>query len=189
MSIADNIKKLRIEYGLTQAELGAIAGVSDKAVSTWENGTAEPRMGAVQRMADHFRITKGEIVDDPLIHAYKERAMREVAAGPGRINDEYESTNEEYSTVKIVGDSMYPILQDGDIVKVHHQTETSPTDLTVVKIDGELSTIKYLEIVSDGIWLRAENKDVFPDKHYTIQEVMSLPITVIGKAVELRRIL
>ena len=64
MSIAENIKKLRERYGLTQADLGEIAGVSDKAVSTWENGTAEPRMGAVQKIAEHFGITKGSIVDD-----------------------------------------------------------------------------------------------------------------------------
>lgn len=64
MSIAENIKMLRERYGLTQADLGEIAGVSDKAVSTWENGTAEPRMGAVQKIAEHFGITKGSIVDD-----------------------------------------------------------------------------------------------------------------------------
>lgn len=64
MTIAENIKKIREQYGLTQAELGEIAGVSDKAVSTWENGTAEPRMGAIQKIAEHFNITKGSIVDD-----------------------------------------------------------------------------------------------------------------------------
>lgn len=64
MTIAENIKKLREQYGLTQSELGDIAGVSDKAVSTWENGTAEPRMGAIQKIAEHFNITKGSIVDD-----------------------------------------------------------------------------------------------------------------------------
>ena len=64
MTIAENIKKIREQYDLTQAELGEIAGVSDKAVWTWENGTAEPRMGAVQKIAEHFGITKGAIVDD-----------------------------------------------------------------------------------------------------------------------------
>ena len=29
MSIADNIRRLRLEHGLSQAELGAIAGVTD----------------------------------------------------------------------------------------------------------------------------------------------------------------
>lgn len=64
MSIADNIKKLREQHGLTQAEFGEIAGVSDKAVSTWENGTAEPRMGAIEKIAKHFNISKVSIVDD-----------------------------------------------------------------------------------------------------------------------------
>lgn len=65
MSIARNIKELRESHNLTQAELGKIAGVSDKAVSTWENGTAEPRMGAIQKIADHFHISKGSIIDEP----------------------------------------------------------------------------------------------------------------------------
>lgn len=64
MSIARNIKELRESHNLTQAELGKIAGVSDKAVSTWENGTAEPRMGAIQKIADHFHISKGAIIDE-----------------------------------------------------------------------------------------------------------------------------
>lgn len=64
MSIAKNIKWLRESHNLTQAEFGKIAGVSDKAVSTWENGIAEPRMGAIQRISEHFHISKGDIVDD-----------------------------------------------------------------------------------------------------------------------------
>ncbi|MBR2674320.1 MAG: helix-turn-helix transcriptional regulator [Mogibacterium sp.] len=64
MSIGDNIKFLRESKNLTQIEFGKIAGVSDKAVSTWENGTAEPRMGAIQRIADYFGVSKGWIVDD-----------------------------------------------------------------------------------------------------------------------------
>jgi repressor LexA len=64
MSIAQNIRRLREQHGLTQQELGQIAGVSDKAVSTWENGTKTPRMGAVSRLAEHFGIPKSEILDD-----------------------------------------------------------------------------------------------------------------------------
>ena len=64
MSIADNIKKIRSDYNLTQQQLGAIAGVSDKAVSKWEIGLAEPRMGAVQRIADALKIPKSKIIDE-----------------------------------------------------------------------------------------------------------------------------
>ena len=64
MSIAENIKRIRLEHGLSQAEFGKIAGVSDKAVSTWELGTKTPRMGAVEKIANYFGITKSAIVDD-----------------------------------------------------------------------------------------------------------------------------
>ena len=64
MSISENIKRIRDRYSLTQQQLGEIAGVSDKAVSTWESGTAEPRMGAVQKIAEHFNIPMSAIVDD-----------------------------------------------------------------------------------------------------------------------------
>ncbi|MGR5992029.1 helix-turn-helix domain-containing protein [Bacillus paranthracis] len=58
MSIGKNIKKLRDKHNLSQKEFGEIAGVSDKAVSTWEKGLKEPRMGAIQKIADHFEILK-----------------------------------------------------------------------------------------------------------------------------------
>ena len=64
MSIGNNIKFLRESKDLTQVEFGKIAGVSDKAVSTWENGTAEPRMGAIQKIADYFGVSKGWLIDD-----------------------------------------------------------------------------------------------------------------------------
>ena len=36
MSIGKNIRSLRESRGLSQIQLGKIAGVTDKAVSTWE---------------------------------------------------------------------------------------------------------------------------------------------------------
>lgn len=64
MSISDNIKRLREAHDLTQEQLGEIAGATDKAVSTWEKGKAVPRMGAIQRMADYFGISKSDIIED-----------------------------------------------------------------------------------------------------------------------------
>lgn len=64
MSVANNIKKLREAHGLTQSELGKIAGVSDKAVSSWEHGLSVPRMGAIEHIAAYFHVPKGDIVND-----------------------------------------------------------------------------------------------------------------------------
>lgn len=62
MLIGENIKRLRESRGLTQSQFGAIAGVSDKAVSTWESGTREPRMGAIEKISLYFGIPKSDIL-------------------------------------------------------------------------------------------------------------------------------
>ncbi len=64
MAIGENIRRLRELHELTQRELGVIAGVSDKAVSTWENGTKMPRMTAIKRMATYFGIPAGDLLED-----------------------------------------------------------------------------------------------------------------------------
>lgn len=64
MGFAENIKRLREEHHLTQAQLGDIAGVSNKAISTWENGTAYPRIGAIERIAAYYHLLKSDLVDD-----------------------------------------------------------------------------------------------------------------------------
>ena len=64
MSIAENIKKLREYYNISQKELAKIAGVTDKAISTWETGNNEPRMGAIQKISEHFHIKKSDLIED-----------------------------------------------------------------------------------------------------------------------------
>ena len=64
MPISENIRLLRESHGLSQQELGEIAGVTDTAVSAWERGLKVPRMGAIQKIADYFNIKKSDIIED-----------------------------------------------------------------------------------------------------------------------------
>ncbi|WP_232229177.1 helix-turn-helix transcriptional regulator [Paenibacillus zanthoxyli] len=63
LGIAENLKILRKRYGLTQQELAEIAGVTNKAVSAWESGISEPRMGAIERISRHFNIKKSNLIE------------------------------------------------------------------------------------------------------------------------------
>lgn len=45
------ICNLREEKGYSQFQLGMLVGVSDKAVSKWENGSAKPRLRTCMRLA------------------------------------------------------------------------------------------------------------------------------------------
>lgn len=63
-TIGDNIKRLRQQYGLSQSDIGKIVGVSDKAVSTWENDISEPKIKTIQILADYFGIKKSDLVEE-----------------------------------------------------------------------------------------------------------------------------
>lgn len=57
-----NIKSIREEAGLTQAGLAEIAGVTQQAVSNWENGDRQPRVEHLPRIADALGVSIDELV-------------------------------------------------------------------------------------------------------------------------------
>lgn len=100
MSIGSNIRELREFHGLTQEEFGRIAGVSDKAVSTWENDIKIPRMGSLQRIADHFKINKGDITDGPIFDRLK------------KAPEGNEPTEEQFKELKFIYEKLSPEAQE-----------------------------------------------------------------------------
>ena len=50
------IRQLREENKLTQAEFGAIIGVSNKVIWTWEKGFASPSVEQLIKLATHFDL-------------------------------------------------------------------------------------------------------------------------------------
>lgn len=51
MNLADNIRRTRLERGMTQATLAEALDVSDRAVSRWERGTSVPDVTLLARLA------------------------------------------------------------------------------------------------------------------------------------------
>jgi len=178
LSIAENIKRIRTEHGLSQAELGKIAGVSDKAVSTWELGIKTPRMGAVEKMANYFGIAKSAIVDDVQSTSATSavppgfQPMPEMDMVPlvGRIACGTPITAEQNVerivcvpskwrstfTLTCKGDSMEPRIHDGDLVAIRKQPEVENGEIAAVRI-GEEATLKHVYLHENFIELRPEN--------------------------------
>ncbi len=52
---------LRTEKKLSQAELGKLLGVTNKAVSKWENGTAKPNTKLIPKIAEIFEVSVEEL--------------------------------------------------------------------------------------------------------------------------------
>lgn len=182
MGIPNNIKRLRDMHGLTQAELGKIAGVSDKAISTWENGTAEPRMGAVQKIADYFDIKKSEIIDeyiDPtdgvtnLIHpsAYRIPIVGKICAGDGCFVIEekmgyftIDHTIKADFALIVKGDSMIDIdINDGDIVLIKKVYDYYDGKIYAIRlIDENEATIKRCYFEEDKVIMQPCNPEFKP---------------------------
>ena len=50
-SFGNFISTLRMRKGLSQYQLGVLVGVSDKAVSKWENGASKPRINTIRKIS------------------------------------------------------------------------------------------------------------------------------------------
>ncbi|MBO5334113.1 MAG: helix-turn-helix domain-containing protein [Clostridia bacterium] len=61
--LSNRIYELRTQRGLSQKELGALLGVSNKAVSKWETGTAIPKTETLIKLADIFEISTEELLN------------------------------------------------------------------------------------------------------------------------------
>ncbi|MDO4563496.1 MAG: AAA family ATPase [Clostridia bacterium] len=76
------ILNLRNEQELTQAEFGAALGVSDKAVSKWENGKAKPHVEMLKKISAVFGVPIEQILDLPLEKCEKQITKIVITGGP-----------------------------------------------------------------------------------------------------------
>ena len=59
-SFGNFISTLRKRKGLSQYQLGVLVGVSDKAVSKWENGESEPSIDKLIKLSKYFGVNIDE---------------------------------------------------------------------------------------------------------------------------------
>ena len=61
-SFGNFISALRERCGLSQYQLGALVGVSDKAVSKWENGASKPRIDTIRKLSEVLDVSVDELL-------------------------------------------------------------------------------------------------------------------------------
>ena len=77
-AFGNRICALRRKAGLSQAQLGGKLGVSNKAVSKWENGRARPGLDIVRRLAEVLGVSLDELMAAP---EQEKRIVRIVLTG------------------------------------------------------------------------------------------------------------
>ena len=74
--------------------------------------------------------------------------------------------------MRIKGNSMYPKLENGDVV--------------IAMVNGDDATCKRYKRTDTGIMLTSDNSEYSP-MFYTDEQIQSLPVIIIGKVVESRK--
>ena len=92
----------------------------------------------------------------------------------------------EFFGLRIKGDSMKPDINDGDTVIVRKQSTANNGDVVITLVNGDDVTCKKFEKLDNGIMLISNNSEYSP-MYFSNEEVITKPVVIIGRVVELRR--
>ena len=201
MEFKDRLRKLRTENNMTLQELGDKVGLGREAIYKYEKGiVVNPKRDFIAKLAKIFNVSPSYLLgfeDKVSTSAVRIPVLGRVVAGtPIEATEDilgYEEITEhmankgEYFALRIKGDSMLPNICDGDTVIVRKQETVENGDVAIVLVDGNDATCKKVKFNANGITLIGYNASVYEPHYYTNEEILSLPIQVIGKVVELRR--
>ena len=195
MGIKENIKRIREIYDLTQQELADIAGVTNKAVSAWESGLSEPRMGAIERIANRFGITKSSIIEEggmdnqlKVKHETSIPLIGTICAGDGLLAEQNIEDYVHYPfpykrqpdyALRVKGDSMIGAgIEDGDIVYMRYAQWADYNGQIVAALinDHEDGTLKRIRWSADSPLIRLEPEN----DEYNVIEVPPNQVTICG---------
>lgn len=114
--IGGNIRRLRIERGLTQKNLADKLFVSAQAVSRWENNEVEPSVNTIIELAKIFEVSTDEIFGVDTNDRNEHENTDSNAQGNEQINNEKSYTFKEKVTFSICMRCNKPIYNDEDMV-------------------------------------------------------------------------
>ena len=198
--IGKNIRYYRKTTKLTQEELGKMLGVGKSNISMYETDDRTPPLDIIVKMSKIFNVDISTLTGNAShSDVTKIPVLGYVAAGipieaVTDIRDYKEITPDmvkdgsEYFGLQIKGDSMEPRIYDGDVVIVRKQADVDSGQIAIVCINGDNATCKKVVKQSDGILLQPLNPSYAPT-YYSFKETENIPVTIIGKVVELRRTL
>lgn len=213
--IGRRIKERREELKMTQQELADRLGYRNKSsIAKIETGTNDIVQSKVVEFAKVLDTTVADLmgwtvaeeaanaVSTLATKALKEskkgvsiKVLGRVAAGiPIEAIEDIIDTEEiseemaksgEFFGLQIHGDSMEPRMCEGDVVIVRKQDDAESGDIVIAMVNGNDATCKRLRKYRDGIELISNNPSYEP-MFFSNEDIISKPVKIIGKVVELR---
>lgn len=200
-NFSSRLKQLIQAKKATLSEIAPEVGTTQASLSRYMHNQREPKAEIVQKLVNYFNVeiewllgfdekqtTTKKVVKIPV--------LGKVAAGIPiesieNILDYDEITEKLASTgtffaLRIKDDSMTPKIQDCDTVIVRQQNTAKSGDVVIVKIGVDDACCKKLVVKSQGIILQSFNTAYEP-MLFTKEEIISRPVIINGKVIELRR--
>ncbi len=176
-----------------------ILGFKYTTFSDWCNGNKYPRIDKIEMLANYFKIEKSDLIEDKSKISFNNKqafpVLGIVKSGYNYLAseniigyitiDEKLQDPENYYALKIVGNSMEPILFQDDIVIVHQQNDVENGQIAIILIDNEEATIKRVIKTETGIKLESYNP-YYPPREFTFKDIEKIPVKIIGKVTNAR---
>ena len=186
----------------TQLDLAKAIGVSNTTINNYVKGYNTPRMDKLDKICNYLRIERSDLLntstseEKKTTSALKIPVLGNVAAGIpiSAVEDilDYEEVpiswqnQGEFFALRIKGDSMEPRMESGDVVIVKQQSDANSGDTVIALVNGDDATCKRLQKLDNGIML-VSNNSKYPPMYFSQEEIVSKPVVIIGKVIELRR--
>lgn len=199
MNVPERIKYLRESRGLSQEQLAESIGVDRTTIVKYETGASKPTRN-LQKIADFFHVSTDYLLErDAGLFELNEKkrvpvigSVRCGAGGPAyEYIDEYIAVDDSYRAdemrgFRAEGDSMEPVILDGDICLVHLQAEVPDGAIAVVVIDGEEGTIKCVHVDRERGVITLQPKNPRHETRYFFGPD-GAKVHIVGQVVEIRR--
>ena len=194
------IKNRRKELGITQAYLANKVGVARATIAMYESGSSEPDLQTLSSIANVLGMTLDEICGRKITQngsSVRIPVLGSIPAGIPlqmiedildyeEISPEMLQGDKEYFGLKIKGDSMAPKYLDGDVIIVRKQDDCESGQECVVAVNGYDATFKKVIKRNKQIILQPLNA-LYEPYIYNEEQISSLPVRILGVAVEIRR--
>ena len=195
------IKSTRESLKLTKRELAKRIGVHESSINKYEKGLVDIPLSKITELARVLNVTESYLMgwednDKEAPQGIKIPVLGTVAAGIpiSAVEDilDYEEIPQswqnqgEFFGLRIKGDSMKPDINDGDTVIVKQQSTANNGDVVIALVNGDDATCKKFEKLDNGIMLISNNSEYSP-MYFSNEEVITKPVVLVGRVVELRR--
>ena len=196
------LKAARKAKGLTQVEVARAIGISQNGYSDWETGKNRVDTNSLKKLAELYDVSvdyllgKDVEASPPVIRipvlgsipaGIPQEAIEDIIDWE-EIPQSMTSGGREYFALQVKGDSMWPDYLPGDTVIVQKTPTCISGSDCVVYVNGYDATLKQVKLdEQERTMTLIPRNQSYPPRTYTQEEIQSLPVSIAGVVVELRR--